>query len=179
MYCRTSKGRWHLCTTDAYHINTQVLKNLNDILIQRESQNAMTLNACEERPLQILMSKYWNLKTSKFTDTQRQNKIRVPTFGGCGSNWYNEFLSTVAFTMSRSNSNNFGSKNSKNDACQDFQQISDFGDLRPPSRRRVSQACAAPSWPDNFSHENSSKEIVHENLSKNTSATNFRASLDL
>ena len=45
---------------------------------------AMTLNACEERPLQILMSKCWNLKTSKFTDTQRQNKIRVPTFGGCG-----------------------------------------------------------------------------------------------
>ena len=45
---------------------------------------AMTLNACEEGPLQILMSKCWNLKTSKFTDTQRQNKIRVPTFGGCG-----------------------------------------------------------------------------------------------
>ena len=129
MYCRTSKGHMlaplHGRISYQYSSTQEPQRHSHTTRITK-CKFAMTLNACEERPLQILMSKCWNLKTSKFTDTQRQNKIRVPTFSGCGSNWYNEFLSTVAFTMSRSNSNNFGSKNSKNVARQDFQQISDL-----------------------------------------------------
>ena len=78
---------WHLCTDGRIsyqYSSTQEPQRHSHTTRITKCKFAMTLNACEERPLQILMSKCWNLKTSKFTDTQRQNKIRVPTFGGCG-----------------------------------------------------------------------------------------------
>ena len=79
-------------------------------------------------------SKYWwaNVGIWKHQNSRTlsgRTKFVYPHLVAVGSNWYNEFLSTVAFTMSRSNFNNFGSKNSKNVARQDFQQISDFGDF--------------------------------------------------
>ena len=79
-------------------------------------------------------SKYWwaNVGIWKHQNSRTlsgRTKFVNPHLVAVGSNWYNEFLSTVAFTMSRSNFNNFGSKNSKNVARQEFQQISDFGDF--------------------------------------------------